>query len=509
MPKKMGSLGAKVLHDRNPNIEKVTEEPDPIILHAAVNATGKTSGGRLGFKVALQFEAFIRRNLKLVQGQPGSVFQLALNEPDVSMIARYARRQLTSTNIPSLRLTRKSQHLEPVVFDQEEEEEVCDIDFIPADPLRGLGPRVVSGVGPKVRVWNVNREHVEMDLGCLPDEDWEDVSKLKASKDGLWAVACYNDQGRTSTVISVWDLRLGERAQHIGYESGGITCLAVATEPPKHMSQEGIVPDNGNPQPDNGEGGDELTAATEEKKKRDGKRIDDSESDFTDEEGEEGNSYVGGGAKEGWGTIDRVENEKVAAASRAAEVENFIHDNGGMIFATGSTDGAAVVWNRRGEVVSTCKAHPGFGHVTSLCLSLDGKTMIVGYLEGCIQSFGVVENSTRREFHGTHDKEVSALAISLRSTEALSGSYRQISKWSVQFGSREKSITAHASFVRAIAYGAECFVSGGDDKMVKVWTKRDLALLRVYSQHTASITSLAIEFDRRNSIQLVSGLEVQ
>jgi hypothetical protein len=47
--------------------------------------------------------------------------------------------------------------------------------------------------------------------------------------------------------------------------------------------------------------------------------------------------------------------------------------------------------------------------------------MLVGYLEGCIQSFGVVENETRREFHGTHDKEVTALAISLRSTEALSG----------------------------------------------------------------------------------------
>jgi hypothetical protein len=214
----------------------------------------------------------------------GSVFQLALNEPDVSLVARYARRDLTSTNIPSLRLTRKSQHLEPTVFDVEEEEEVRDCDFIPADPVRGIGPRVVTGVGPKVRVWNINRQHVEMELGCLPDEDWEDVSRLKASKDGLWAVACYDDQGSTSSVISVWDLRLGDRAQHIEYTSGGITCLAVATEPPPHMSQEGIVADDGKPKP--GEVDGELSAAMEEKQKKDGKRIDDSESDFTDEEDE-------------------------------------------------------------------------------------------------------------------------------------------------------------------------------------------------------------------------------
>jgi hypothetical protein len=71
MPSKIGSLGAKVLHDRNPNIEKVSAEPDVNVLHAAVSASGKKSGGRRGFKVVLQFEAFLRRNSNLVQGQPG------------------------------------------------------------------------------------------------------------------------------------------------------------------------------------------------------------------------------------------------------------------------------------------------------------------------------------------------------------------------------------------------------------------------------------------------------
>jgi hypothetical protein len=68
---------------------------------------------------------------------------------------------------------------------------------------------------------------------------------------------------------------------------------------------------------------------------------------------------VTGGAREGWGTIKRVEEDKAKGAARAALVENFIHENGGMVFATGSTDGAALVWNQRGDVVGTCKAMPG------------------------------------------------------------------------------------------------------------------------------------------------------
>lgn len=59
-------------------------------------------------------------------------------------------------------------------------------------------------------------------------------------------------------------------------------------------------------------------------------------------------------------------------------------------------------------------------------------------------------------------------------------------KWSAKFGNVEKNICAHKGYIRALCYCSNALVSTGDDKLLKLWDKRTLALMWVVEGHTGS-----------------------
>jgi hypothetical protein len=166
---------------------------------------------REAYEVVFQFEAFVRRNTKLLTSYPKSLLQTALNEPDSSLVAKCVKRQVEEITQPCLQLTQKSQQTQYCLYCIEEEEEIRSSTIIHSIPERGLGPRLICAVGPKIKVYDLNRECVDTEMGCLPDEDWEEVLCVAASQNGRWVAAGYN------ACIKLWDAQYGTRVLNLQY----------------------------------------------------------------------------------------------------------------------------------------------------------------------------------------------------------------------------------------------------------------------------------------------------
>jgi|ERR1711934_343034 len=186
------------------------------------------------------------------------------------------------------------------------------------------------------------------------------------------------------------------------------------------------------------------------------------------------------------------------------------HESDDMIIS-GSRDKTITVWSltRDGEEYGKPRrALTGHSHhVSDVVLSSDGQFALSCSWDQTLRLWDLNLGATTRRFVG-HKKDVMSVAFSADNRQIVSGSRdRTLKLWNtlgeckhtIEATSQHNDTRAHSEWVSCVRFSpnaaAPVVVSGGWDKLVKVWNLRDCKLRTDLVGHTGYINSVTVSPD--------------
>jgi len=140
----------------------------------------------------------------------------------------------------------------------------------------------------------------------------------------------------------------------------------------------------------------------------------------------------------------------------------------------------------------------GFGRVTSVVFSPDGRYLAVGTDGGSsVQLIDTNSWQVIRTFEG-HTWGVNSVAFSPDGRLLASGSFDgTIRLWDVATGSEVRTLKGHTSNVNSVAFSPDgrLLASGSDDGTIKLWEVATGSLVRTLEGHTDNVCSVAFSPD--------------
>eukprot|EP00897_Mesotaenium_endlicherianum_P006567 jgi/Mesen1/5939/ME000301S05057 len=179
-------------------------------------------------------------------------------------------------------------------------------------------------------------------------------------------------------------------------------------------------------------------------------------------------------------------------------------DNSDMILSS-SRDKSVILWNltrEEGNYGSARRRLTGHGSfVQDVVISSDGQFALSGSWDGTLRLWDLNSGSTTRRFVG-HGKDVLSVAFSVDNRQIVSGSRdRSIKLWNT-LGECKYTIQdqeAHTGWVSCVRFSPvnthPIIVSGGWDKVVKVWNLTNCKLRTNLLGHTGYINTVTVSPD--------------
>lgn len=179
-------------------------------------------------------------------------------------------------------------------------------------------------------------------------------------------------------------------------------------------------------------------------------------------------------------------------------------DNSDMILSS-SRDKSVIVWTLTREETNygfarrRLTGHGGF--VQDVVISSDGQFALSGSWDGTLRLWDLNSGTTTRRFVG-HSKDVLSVAFSVDNRQIVSGSRdRSIKLWNT-LGECKYTIQdqeAHTGWVSCVRFSPvnthPIIVSGGWDKVVKVWNLTNCKLRNNLLGHTGYINTVTVSPD--------------
>lgn len=179
-------------------------------------------------------------------------------------------------------------------------------------------------------------------------------------------------------------------------------------------------------------------------------------------------------------------------------------DNSDMILSS-SRDKSVIVWTLTREETNygfarrRLTGHGGF--VQDVVISSDGQFALSGSWDGTLRLWDLNSGTTTRRFVG-HAKDVLSVAFSVDNRQIVSGSRdRSIKLWNT-LGECKYTIQdqeAHTGWVSCVRFSPvnthPIIVSGGWDKVVKVWNLTNCKLRNNLLGHTGYINTVTVSPD--------------
>jgi guanine nucleotide-binding protein subunit beta-2-like 1 protein len=172
---------------------------------------------------------------------------------------------------------------------------------------------------------------------------------------------------------------------------------------------------------------------------------------------------------------------------------------------SGSRDKSLILWNLTRESEQNYgvprRALTGHSHfIQDLTISSDGQFALSGSWDGTLRLWDLNFGTTTRRFVG-HSKDVLSVAFSADNRQIVSGSRDKTIKLWNTLGECKYTIEdqGHTEWVSCVRFSPNTqnpiIVSGGWDKMVKVWLLTNCKLKTSLPGHTAYINSVAVSPD--------------
>ncbi|KAK2198255.1 bifunctional WD40 repeat/G-protein beta WD-40 repeat/WD40-YVTN repeat-like-containing domain superfamily/WD40 repeat [Babesia duncani] len=173
---------------------------------------------------------------------------------------------------------------------------------------------------------------------------------------------------------------------------------------------------------------------------------------------------------------------------------------------TGSRDKKIVIWELLedqvdGQVGIAKRALTGHSQtVQDVAMSYDGLFALSGSWDGTLRLWDLVKGESVRVFKG-HTSDVNSVAFSPDNRQIISGSRdKTIKLWNTLAECKYTiSSHSHTDWISCVRFSPNCkepiFVSGGWDKLVKVWDLRTCQLKNTLKGHEGAVYSISISPD--------------
>jgi WD40 repeat protein/mono/diheme cytochrome c family protein len=158
---------------------------------------------------------------------------------------------------------------------------------------------------------------------------------------------------------------------------------------------------------------------------------------------------------------------------------------------SGAMDGTARLWDTSsGNQLQKFDKHESL--VTAVAFTPDGKWAVSGGFDGIVALWKTANGDEIRRWEGKA-KYITAIAMDPTGKTALIAADRSLYLWDLYSGEVLKTFTGHTATVTSVAFtddGSKA-ISGGDDKTVRVWDVKDGKLLTTLTGHEAAVRGVA------------------
>lgn len=148
-----------------------------------------------------------------------------------------------------------------------------------------------------------------------------------------------------------------------------------------------------------------------------------------------------------------------------------------------------------GALVRSFEGHEDV--VTAIALAPDATWLASAATDGTLRRWDLASGAEIQRLRLPSVSSFSSVAVAPDGQTIAAGSYGQVHLWNVSDGTLLRSINAHTSMVRTIAFSPDgaALLSGGDDAAVKLWNSADGTELRSFSGNSFAVQALAFSPD--------------